>query len=156
MTNRSKLDKLNNSIQKLNQTINDSTDELYKFQNECGELLIQIVEDEKLLKDSLWDIEYFSEHIYLVYSGIKNDSFLGPINTLCSGSGHSWLDIEPGIQLRFDEDEVSLHFDEVKSILPFAKKHKMKITGSNLSDKLQKLKRESSALEQLIHQFAIK
>lgn len=156
MTNRSKLEKLNASILKLNQVISDSTEDMYKLQNESGELLIEVIQDEQLLKDSIWEIDYFSEHIFLKYSGNRNDAIIVSISALCSESFHSWLELESGIQLRFDDDEVSLHFDEAKSVLPFSKKHHIKITGSNITDKLQKLKRESSALEQLIHQFSIK
>jgi len=156
MTNRSNLEKLNTSIKKIDDSINQSVEDMSKLQIESEEILIQIIKDEKLLKNSIWDIEYVHEHIYLNYAGDRYDIVMGQISNLCSGSYHSWLNLENGIQLRLDEEKVSLHFDEAKTILPFANKHQIKITGNNVSDKLQKLKRESSALEQLIHQFSIK
>lgn len=156
MTNRIKLEKLNATIKKLNDSINESSEEMNKLQNESGELLVQVITDENLLKNSIWEIDYYNEHIYLKYIGNRDDAILGAISAMCSESYHSWLDLEPGIQLRIDEDAASLHFNEAKTVLPFSSKHQMKITGNNIADKLQKLKRESTTLEQLIHQFAIK
>jgi len=155
MSDRSRIEILNADIKKMDQSINDIVDKISLLQTEASELMIKIISEEKLLKNTLWEINV-NYKIALDYAGNKNDAAFKPISDLCGGSYHTWLDMEDGIQLRFDEDAVSLHFDESKQIISFANKHQIKIRGSNVTDKLHALKREVSTLEQLVHQFSIK
>lgn len=155
MTDRSRIEVLNADIKKLDQSINDTVDKISLLQQEASNLMIKIIEEENLLKNTLWEINV-SYKISLDYAGDKNDAMFKPITDLCHGTWHTWLDMEDGIQLRFDEDTVSLHFEESKQIISFANKHQIKIRGSNVIDKLQTLKRETATLEHLVHQFSIK
>lgn len=155
MSDRSRIEIINADIKKMDDSINDTVDKISLLQKEASDLMIKIIEEDNLLKNTLWEINV-SYKISLDYSGDKNDAFFKPITDLCNGAWHTWLDMEDGIQLRFDEDTVSLHFEETKQIVSFANKHQIKITGSNVTDKLHTLKREVSTLEQLVHQFSIK
>jgi len=153
---RSKLEKINESISKLNNSIDKMVDEIATLQATGSDLVTLIIEEENLLKDSIWNIRHRHHGIFLDYAGSYDDSILKSFTKLCNDSSNAWIDMENGIQLRIDEDYVSFYFDESKMLLPFANKHKMKLIGNNLTSELQALKREYSALEKLIHQFSIK
>lgn len=156
MTNRSKLAKLNKSVKDLNKSVDETIDKISTIQLECSELILKILEDENLLKNSVWEMKCVHDRVYLEFFGNASDESFAPIKKLFSDNFHSWLELEDGIRLRIDEEIISLHFDETKMALPFVNKHQLKIIGKNVSDKLHSLKREIDALEKLTHQFSLK
>lgn len=154
MINKSKIELINASITELDKNINEALDKVEVLRQEGSALMIQIIEEEQLLKNTTWELDVIHK-TYLSYCGSKKDLVFKPISDLCANIWHTWIDVEDGIQLRFDDENVSLHFDEVRTILPFVNKHKLKINGKNVSDKIRILKHEISTLEQLIHRFSI-
>ena len=159
MTDKNKLIKINAELDKLVDQSNEVADKVGQLSSTRDSLLIEIIETENLLKDSNWELK-FSGQIFLEYAGKVDDYIMSTILSYAKSSGSSyqyvWLQLESGIQFRIDEDEVSLHFDEPKMILPFVKKHKVKITGSSVVDRLRNLKREVASIEQICHEFSLK
>lgn len=155
MSKRKELAKLNSLIESHNSEIDIKVNELADFQNKKNDLIIQIINDEKLLKNSQWELKTGSL-TSLKYSGKSDDIIMSHITNLISQDSFCWIDIEPGIQLQIDGDDVEITFDQPKTILSFIKKNQMSISGASVSDKIQALKRETAALEQLTHIFSIK
>ena len=77
------------------------------------------------------------------------------VTQLSNTDYHSWFDLEDGIRLQFDDNDISFSFEDPKQLMPFVKKNKMKVTGSGILDRLSKLKREASSLEEVCHTFGI-
>jgi hypothetical protein len=75
------------------------------------------------------------------------------IKELARTDYHSWFEITDGIQLRFDDNDISISFKETKQVMPFVKKNGLKIFGTGITDRLAKLKRDAVALETIVHQF---
>lgn len=158
MTNRLKLEKINESIKTLNDAIDKQTKELIKLEEQSSELIIKIFEEEALLNNTSWELIASSPNrVHLSYdeSSGSLDDLLSKFKLLFGKTQSSWVDLEEGVELHID-NLIEIHFDEARMILPFVNKHKVKITNSNVVDKLQRLKRDSSALEQIAHQFALK
>lgn len=159
MSYRKDLDKLNTVINSHDNEINKMVEELSKFQIQKNDLIIKIIEDENILKNSKWDLEAAARGMpKLIYSGKADDPLMEDIHNMLGHDNFCWLDIDSaqGIQLQIEGTDVQLSFDHSKTILPFVKKHGLKISGTNVTDKLLALKREVNAIEQLVHQFALK
>jgi len=63
------------------------------------------------------------------------------------------VDMADGISLRFEAGDTSLVFKEPKQVMPFIKKHKIKLNGGTIVDRLAKMKRDTAALESIVHTF---
>lgn len=119
------------------------------------ELIAQMIVDEKLLSDTDWDLSLDGgSGASLSYkdSSPNNMEF---IKELARTDYHSWFEISDGIQLRFDDNDISINFKESKQLMPFAKKNGLRINGAGIKDKLAKLKRDVAALETICHSFGL-
>jgi hypothetical protein len=116
------------------------------------EVIGQMILEEKLLVDTNWDLSLDSSGVSLSYKESEIDS-MEFIKELARTDYHSWFEIADGIQLKFDDNDISLTFKETKQLMPFVKKNGLKIVGSGITDRLNKLKRDVVALETVVHQF---
>lgn len=116
------------------------------------EVIAQMILDEKLLADTSWDLSFDSSGVSLSYKESESDS-MEFIKELARTDYHSWFEIADGIQLKFDDNDISLSFKETKQLMPFVKKNGLKISGTGITDRLNKLKRDVVALETVVHQF---
>lgn len=116
------------------------------------EAIAQMILEEKLLSDTYWDLSLDSSGVSLSYKESDADS-MEFIKELARTDYHSWFEIADGIQLKFDDNDISLSFKETKQLMPFVKKNGLKISGTGITDRLNKLKRDVVALETVVHQF---
>lgn len=116
------------------------------------EVIAQMILDEKLLADTSWDLSFDSSGVSLSYKESESDS-MEFIKELARTDYHSWFEIADGIQLKFDDNDIALTFKETKQLMPFVKKNGLKISGTGITDRLNKLKRDVVALETVVHQF---
>ncbi len=116
------------------------------------EAIAQMILDEKLLADTSWDLSLDSSGVNLSYKESDADS-MEFIKELARTDYHSWFEIADGIQLKFDDNDIALTFKETKQLMPFVKKNGLKISGTGITDRLNKLKRDVVALETVVHQF---
>ena len=118
------------------------------------ELISQMILGEKLLSDTEWDLVIGiggSDSVLSYKDTSPND--IEFIKELARTDYHSWFEISDGIQLRFDDNDISISFKESKQLMPFVKKNGMRINGTGIKDRLSKLKRDVAALETICHQF---
>jgi hypothetical protein len=116
------------------------------------ELIAQMILEEKLLSDTDWDLSVGSGDAVLSYKDTSPNT-MEFIKELARTDYHSWFEISDGIQLRFDDSDISLSFKESKQLMPFAKRNGLRISGAGIKDRLSKLKRDVVALETICHQF---
>ncbi len=116
------------------------------------EVIGQMILEEKLLADTNWDLALDSSGVSLSYRESEIDS-MEFIKELARTDYHSWFEIADGIQLKFDDNDISMSFKETKQLMPFVKKNGLKIVGTGITDRLNKLKRDVVALETVVHQF---
>lgn len=119
------------------------------------ELIAQMILDEKLLSDTDWDLSLDGGAGASLSYRDSSPNDMKFIKELARTDYHSWFEISDGIQLRFDDNEISLSFKESKQLMPFAKKNGLRVNGTGIKDKLSKLKRDVVALETICHQFGI-
>jgi hypothetical protein len=126
----------------------------FNLRQEREQLLAKMILEENLLANTRWEIQMSGNNIpHLEFLDAGKSTSMEVIEELARKDYHCWFDLISGIQLRFDDNEVSLHFKESKQIMPFVKRCELKLTGTGISDRLSELKREVSALELIVHSF---
>ncbi len=149
---------IDGNIKTLEDKSNEMNREIFDLHGARNAVLLKIIEEEQIIKDTEWEIKLSSDKVYLEYTGTRSEQS-GPIHDLSEmvgGSWHSSCEFEEGINLYFDDNIVTLRFKENNMIMPFAKKHGFKLVGSGIVIEVQKINRKAKQLEALIHQFNIK
>lgn len=144
-------------IKKLEDGAADLGVKAFTLRQKREELIAQMILDEKLLLDSDWDLSLDVSGKAGAHLSYKDTSpnDMEFIKELARTDYHSWFEISDGIELHFDDNDISLVFKESKQLMPFAKKNGLRINGVGLKDKLSKLKRDVAALETICHQFGL-
>lgn len=127
--------------------------ESFSLRQKREELIATMIVEDKLLFGTEWDLTLDgSSGAQLSYKESESKS-MEFIKELARTDYHSWFEITDGIQLRFDDNDISITFKETRQVMPFVKKNGIKISGSGITDRLAKLKRDAVALETIVHQF---
>ena len=127
--------------------------ESFSLRQKREELIANMIVEDKLLLKTEWEITLDgSSGAQLSYKESESDS-MAFIKELARTDYHSWFEITDGIQLRFDDNDITITFKETRQVMPFVKKNGIKISGSGITDRLAKLKRDAVALETIVHQF---
>lgn len=156
------MSKLQNQIAKMTAEIKDLEDDAanlgvqaFDLRQKREELIAQMIMEEKLLSDTEWDLSLDGNAGASLSYKDSSPNDMKFIKELARTDYHSWFEISDGIQLRFDDNDISLDFKESKQLIPFARKNGLRINGTGIKDKLAKLKRDVAALETICHQFGI-
>jgi hypothetical protein len=127
--------------------------ESYELRRKREELIATMIVEDKLMVNTEWDLvlnDSFNIRLDYKETGVSSMEF---IKELARTDYYSWFDLSDGIQLRFDDSNISLSFREAKQVMPFIKKNGLIASGNDVTDRLAKLKRNVSALETICHQF---
>ncbi len=125
----------------------------FSLRQKREELIATMIVEDKLMHGTEWDLTLDgSSGAHLSYKDSDPNS-MEFIKELARTDYHSWFEITDGIQLRFDDNDISITFKETKQVMPFVKKNGLKISGTGITDRLAKLKRDAAALEIICHQF---
>jgi hypothetical protein len=155
-TKRQQIEELKESISNIDLKACELQDEAAHLREKRDTIVSEVILEEELLANTNWEIRTFDNDVYLQFVGkLKDERFASVIDVVWNG-WHSWFNLEPEVQIRFDDAIVTLNFDDPKLVIPFVKKHKLKVTGQTLVDRMRELKRELSALEAINHQFNLK
>jgi len=151
---QAELDALDTEIEALEDHASSLGAQAYELRSKRDALISQAILEEKLLADSTWEIQSQggSSSSYLEFTGNWEGS-MQKIREMARKDYHSSFSLMDGVDLRFDDNDMTIQFADPKLILPFAKKNNLKLSGANITDRLAKLKREVAALETLVHQF---
>jgi hypothetical protein len=156
MSPRQEIIQLTASIRNIEDQAADLSTEAFKLREQREGLIAQMILDEKMLSGTEWEFNIDVGYILLEYNGTISDDHMEKLKQLCHNDYHSLFDLSDGIRLSFHDNEVSLTFEDPKQLMPFVKRHKIVVTGTRMIDKLSKLKREVSTLEEVCHTFGIK
>lgn len=149
MTNEERIEQLRQEIVELWQQSDLCHDKAKILCDERERLIVDVIEADHLLADTSWTIKQKGKSFSLEYNGL--DEEIQPILDLARPDISPWIEFDPGIELTIDGGNISMYFEHCKQLVPFAKKHKMKLSGKGLTDNLADLKRQVSALEDAIH-----
>lgn len=153
MSYKEQIAELSTKIKDLEEQSANLQVESFRLRQEREELIAAMIVEDKLLHGTEWDLTLDgSSGAHLSYKENDTDS-MEFIKELARTDYHSWFEIVDGIQLRFDDNDISISFKETRQVMPFVKKNGLKIAGSGITDRLAKLKRDAVALETIIHQF---
>ncbi len=142
-------------IKELEEEASNLSVKAFDIRQKREELIAQMILDEKLLSDTDWDLSLDGNAGASLSYKDTSPNNMEFIRELARTDYHSWFEISDGIQLRFDDNDISLSFKESKQLMPFAKKNGLRINGTGIKDKLSKLKRDVAALETICHQFGL-
>jgi hypothetical protein len=150
MSNKDRIVELTTQIKDLEDRAAGLHADAFTLRAEREVLMSEMVLDENMLADTTWEIKLDGgTSVYLEWTGGDMDALTELIKT----DWHSWFELADGIKLQFDDPDITLTFKEGKQLLPFARKNKLKLNGTGISDRLAKLKRDAAALEDICHQY---
>lgn len=150
-----KISELSSEIKSLDDQSADLATKSYELRQEREQLIAQMILGNKLLKDTNWEIFLDgSNGVFLNFQNNQSSDSMGFIIDLAKTDYSSWFELSDGINLRFDDNDISISFKEAKQVVPFIKKNLLNVSGSGIVDRLAKLKRDVAALEAVIHQFS--
>lgn len=153
-TPRQRIENLGEEIKKIEEQAAELQADAFKLRTEREELIAEMILEEGFLTNTDWSIRLNGDqNPYLEYSGDLNLPNIDELLKFARADWHCWFELTDGVRLSFDDNDISLTFQEAKQLMPFVKKNKLKISGTGIADKLAKLKREVSALEDVCHSF---
>lgn len=162
MSIHEEIDSLTNRIQEFDDRSSELGHQAWELRRQRELLFARLILEDGLLKDTTWDVEldtgyHPSNTVYLNYTGPITDKStpIGKIIDMARNDYHSNFSLMENVNIRFDDNNISLHFKESKALLPFITKYGLVINGTSIRDRLAKLKREVSALELVCHQFKL-
>lgn len=155
-------------INSLNKRIGDLDDrsaelghQAWELRRERETLTAKFILEEELLAGSTWDVELGSfasgSSAYLNFTGQSSDknSPIHKVVELARDDYHTNFALVDGVNIRFDDSEITLTFKEGVMMLPFIQKYGLVINGTSIQDRLAKLKRDVAALELVCHQLKL-
>ena len=152
---KSRIEETSTLIQTLEKDAADIQMKAFECRQEREALFAKFILEGKLLEATEWEL--FLKGDSNVYLRLHKDNAIKSIDTitdLIKVDYHTWFELIPGIELRFDDSDISLHFSESKQVIGFVKNNGLIVNGSGINDRLMKLKRDVVALEAICHQFA--
>lgn len=154
------IDSLTSRIQEFDDRSSELGHQAWELRQQREILFAKLILEDALLKGTTWDVETNSGYnpsnsVYLTFTGpsVDKSSPLHKVMDMARQDYHSDFNLMEGINIRFDDNNISLHFKDTKSLLPFITKNGLVINGTSIRDRLAKLKREVSVLELVCHQF---
>jgi hypothetical protein len=126
--------------------------EAWNLRQEKDELIAKLILDEKMLANTNWDLT-LGDITNLIHKEVTPGAMDKITELIKAEYLYSTFELEPGVTLHFDEDNVTLSFEDAKLVMPFIRRNGMIIQGSRVTDRLNSLKREIVALETVCHQF---
>ena len=103
----------------------------------------------EILSEAPWSINFSKQSFWLESHGRKHKVF----SELLQSDYHCSVDLEPGIELHFADDDISVHFDSLKRGLDFIEKYKVKTNIDQYRDREKKLEEELRTLREFLARF---
>jgi len=153
MNFRKQIESLSTKIKELEDQSANLQVDAFSLRQERENLIAQMLLEEKLLADTSWDLSLDGGAGATLNYKETDSSAIDFIRELAKTDYHSWFEISDGIRITFDDNDISITFKEAKQVMPFVKKNGLKIFGTGITDRLNKLKRDAAALEVIVHQF---
>lgn len=123
----------------------------YELETAREELIRQVILEDGLLNGTEWTVKLSNSILYLEYNW-SIDSAVGfelrSVVEMCRSGWHSSFDFAKDIEFQFDDNQISIRFDDHKLIKKFIENHKLVIT-EEFSKEIAALRAELNTLETL-------
>lgn len=154
--NRDKLASLDLELEELGEKQDALSTKNYELNVSREAILKEIFAEEKPFDGTTW--EFFvdiSSSMFLQYVE-GNTEQVEDLHKLCIESWHDSFKIEEGVTLHFDDGVYSLHASDPGQLRNFAQKQNLKIVAKDIDDKIKRLSRQLTNLQEICHQFNLK
>lgn len=153
MSLKPEIEEMGSIIKKLEDEAARFHAEAYDLRTKRAGMIARMLVDEKMMEGTEWELTI--DHNSVAHLSLKKDEEgrMDYVEKVTRDGWHSSFEIESGITLQFDDNEIAIDFQNAKMMIPFAKKNGLKISGNTLTNKLTQLKRDVAALEIVCHQF---
>jgi hypothetical protein len=142
------LDELKQDINTLQEQRNKTYEVEQGLVQEYNSVLLEKIISEKLLHKYEWEIKLSGYHIYL--SSTRRDD--RKVTSLMINSDyHCGIDLTDHVQLRSDDNELSIAFSDNKEIAPFIADWDLKINCSGIEKKIKSLIDEADQLNDILN-----
>jgi len=142
-------------IKDLDTKISDASEVIYNLETINLSLKASILEEEQLLANSKWYLKAGKTLPYLEYQGsVKDELMVKVFDLICNGFHCSFYFSEK-VHMQFDDNKVTLQFEDPNDIIKFVNKFKIVINGDLIKDALRRIKKDALAIEMICHQLQL-
>lgn len=139
------INEIKEQIKILDKQNNELWDAKYKLSQKQHSLSVQFVAEENLLQKTKWNLRSYSDAYYLY----AIDEIDQKMEELLRSDYHCGIDLEDGVELRFDDSDCSLHFDSKQILSEFIKKNKLTVVTDDVDDQITELQNKLDLLKEI-------
>jgi hypothetical protein len=119
-------------------------------------LIKEILNEEKPFEGTKWEL-FLGANNTLFFQYVEgNEEKVEDLYKLCFHSWHSAYEVQDGITLHFDDGVYSLHSSDPGQLKSFIKANNFIITANDISDKVKRLTRQLTSIQEICHLFNLK
>lgn len=116
-------------------------------------LIKEILIEEKPFEGSKWEL-FVGSSATLFFQYIEgNDEKVKNLHNLCFHSWHDSFELQDGVSLHFDDGIYSLHANDPGQLKGFIKDNNFTIIANDVEDKVKRLTRQLTSIQEICHQF---
>lgn len=154
---REDMDEINTKLNALTEQINAWNELQYPLYDAKEKIISLVIQEEKLLKNSKWEIKFgYTNKMYLEYLGKLSDDKIIEVRNLCASSFHCRFELETDVSLEFNDNVLSLYFDDSIKITDVIKRYELLIDFSDLAKRMQQFNNELESLKNISSELGIK
>lgn len=142
-------------VEELNKQADELRESAYSLERESSNLIAQLIEEDKMLAGTSWELVASKKSAYLEFQGNLKSPEMQKIFEITWNGYHSSFVLGEGIDLYYDDSRISIQFDDLKLVAPFIKKMEIVLDTSSIRDDLHKMRRDLAALEMICHQLQL-
>lgn len=142
---------INDRLKDANKILDQAYDDQSKLCDQKNLLIKDLILEEKMLAGTEWllVLDKYSNNIELEYITSRHEGKVDEISTLLGAGYHDLFELQPGIEIRFDDNDVLLTFKNSTQVYSFVKKNEMKLDCKTFISKVEALRNQLQSLEEL-------
>jgi len=153
---RDKLAILDKEILDLDEKRSDLSLQEHGLQESRDLLIKEILKEEKPFEGTTWQLFVGVNSNFFFQYVEGNEDKLNDLQKLCFNSWHDYYELQDGVTLHFDDGIYSLHSTDPGQLKVFIISNKFIIIANDVEDKVKRLTRQLTSLQEICHQFNLK
>lgn len=155
-TNRDKLAALDTEIASVAEKQSDLSHQDYELRESRINIIKDIISEEKPFEGTTWELFVgVNNSIFFQYME-GNEDKMEALRGLCFQSWHDRFEFSDGIILQFDDGVYSLVANDPNQFKDFVQHHNLTIIASDAVEKIKRLSRQLTSLQEICRQFNLK
>lgn len=155
-TNRDKLTALDAELTSLADKQTELSTQDYQLRESRIDIIKDIISEEKPFEGTTWELFVgVNNSIFFQYMEGSEDK-MEALRGLCFQSWHDRFEFSDGIVLQFDDGIYSLVANDPKQFKDFVQHHNFTIIASDAVEKIKRLSRQLTNLQEICRQFDLK